>query len=416
LNDESIRRLAVLDVEGVIIPKRRYLLLQASRNLNFYQILHVFLLGFFYEIGFFTLEAALKEIYAFFKGSSRKELFALFQAIPIIPHVAELFQSLKDNGYEIALISSGIPDFLVRDLASKLNADYAYGIRLEFVRRQFTGVISGEVLELNGKEKVLARLLKKRRISTDHCMVIADDRNNFSMYELCSTSIGYNPDPLLAIKSDHAIKGSLQEVIPIIDASAVKLKSTHTIQDTYREAIHMGSFLIPILCQYFYLNRHLLAIIILLLTIVYTLSELARRGGINIPPFTTLTNMAAIGEEQWDFASSPIFFALSIIFSLTVYEPPIGYAVITILTLGDGTAKLVGKKIGQTVLPYNKTKTLEGTIVGIVVSAIASSIFIPPAQAIIASILGLVVESMPLAINDNITIPLSAGLLLIMIV
>jgi HAD superfamily phosphoserine phosphatase-like hydrolase len=415
LNDESTRRLAVLDVEGIIIPKRRYLLLQASRNLNFYQILHVFLLGFFYEIGFLTLEAALKAIYSFFKGSSRKDLVALFQVIPIIPKVPELFQSLKDNGYEIALISSGIPDFLVSDLASKLNADYAYGIRLDFARRQFTGVISGEVLELNGKAKVLARLLKKRRISKDHCIVIADDRNNLSMYELCSTSIGYNPDPFLAIESDYAIKGSLQEIIPIIDASAGKLKHAYTIRDTYREAIHMGSFLIPILCQYFFLNRHLLAILILLLTIVYTLSELARRGGINIPPFTTLTNMAAIGEEQWDFASSPIFFALSIIFSLTVYEPPIGYAVITILTLGDGTAKLVGKKIGQTVLPYNKTKTLEGTLVGIVVSAIASSIFIPPAQAIIASILGLVVESMPLAINDNITIPLSAGLLLIMI-
>ncbi|MHA2406246.1 MAG: HAD-IB family phosphatase, partial [Candidatus Hermodarchaeia archaeon] len=412
---ESKKRLAVLDVEGIIIPKRRYLLLQASKNLNFYQILHVFLLGFFYEIGFLTLEASLTQIYSFFKGSSREDLFALFKAIPIIPKVPELFQTLKANGYEIALISSGIPDFLVQSLSSELHADYAYGLRLEFVNGQFTGVISGEVLGFNGKAKTLDGILKKRRISKDQCIVIADDRNNLSMFELCSTSIGYNPDSFLAIQSDHAIKGSLQEIIPIIDASEKTVKSTHTTQDTYREAIHMGSFLIPILCQYFNVNRYLLAAFILLLTIGYTLSELARRAGINMPPFTTLTKKAAIGEEQWDFASSPIFFALSIIFSLTIYAPSIGYAVITILTLGDGPAKLVGKKIGKTVLPYNKTKTLEGTVVGIFVSAIASSIFVPPIQAVIASVLGLVVESMPLAVNDNITIPLSAGLLLIMI-
>ncbi|RLI37375.1 hypothetical protein DRO66_03975, partial [Candidatus Bathyarchaeota archaeon] len=131
--------------------------------------------------------------------------------------------------------------------------------------------------------------------------------------------------------------------------------------------------------------------------------------------FTTITNKVAVGEEQWGFATSPTLFALSIFIALTLYPPQTGFAAITILTLGDGTARLVGKKFGRRVLPHNKAKKLEGTVAGILLSAAASLLFVSPSKAIAASIIGMIVETIPLPINDNILIPLVAAVALTVI-
>ena len=122
-----------------------------------------------------------------------------------------------------------------------------------------------------------------------------------------------------------------------------------------------------------------------------------------------------MGEEQWGFATSPTLFALSIFIALTLYPPQTGFAAITILTLGDGTARLVGKKFGRRVLPHNKAKKLEGTVAGILLSAAASLLFVSPSKAIAASITGMIVETIPLPINDNILIPLVAAVALTVI-
>ena len=84
----------------------------------------------------------------------------------------------------------------------------------------------------------------------------------------------------------------------------------------------------------------------------------------------------------------------------------ITFAAITVLTLGDETAKIVGKKLGRRALLYNKTKQLEGTLAGIIVSA-AASLFITPFKAVAASVTSMVAESPPLPVDDNFTIPLT---------
>ena len=405
-------RLAVFDVEGIIIPKRLYLFLQASKRLGVPRIFHIIFLGFLYEIGFFTLGRALKAIYRLFEGVPQDEFHQTMQAIPIIPGVTQVFQRLKEMGYHIALISSGIPDFLVEELATQLGADYAYGIEMEVVDGEVTGKIGGIVIEASGKAKVLERIIKEKKYLRRNCLVVADDRNNLSMFPLVAKTIGYNPDALLGTECDYAVSGSLLDIIPFLETPVKTRAVSYTRNDALREVIHMGSFLIPLLCHFFNVNRYALAAVILATAVVYAFSELARGVGISFPPFTTITNKVAVGEEQWGFATSPTLFALSIFIALTLYPPRTGFAAITILTLGDGTARLVGKKLGRRVLPYNKAKKLEGTLAGILLSAAASLLFVSPSKAIAASIISMIVETLPLPINDNILIPLVAAVVL----
>ena len=75
----------------------------------------------------------------------------------------------------------------------------------------------------------------------------------------------------------------------------------------------------------------------------------------------------------------------------------------------------MGKKLGITHFPYNKAKKLEGTVAGIIVSTIGCLLFVAPYKAIIVSTISMIVESIPLPINDNLMIPLVAGLLFIII-
>jgi dolichol kinase len=85
------------------------------------------------------------------------------------------------------------------------------------------------------------------------------------------------------------------------------------------------------------------------------------------------------------------------------------------LTLGDGTAKIIGKTFGKTAYPYNKAKKLEGTLAGVMASTLGCLIFISPFKAIMISIVSMLIESIPLPINDNIVIPLIAGSLLVIL-
>ena len=415
INNKTDRRLAVFDVEGIILPKRQLLLLQATKTLKINKMLLVLFQGFLYELGIYPLARALRGIYQLFKGISQEEFYQTFNLIPIIPGVRRVFKKLKEAGYKIALISSGIPDFLVKELATQLDADYAYGLKLEVINGIVTGRISGDVIKENGKALVLEKLLKEEQYSKHNCVAIVDDRNNLSLVRLCEKTIGYNPDTIIAAKCDYAIKGELQDIIPFFDPTVKKLTIPYTRTDISREIIHMGSFLIPIFSQFLNINRYTMAIIILIITTLYVISELTRRIGTNFPPFTTLTNMAAMGDEKWGFAISPVFFALGILLSLTLYPKQVGFAAITILTLGDGTAKIMGKKLGITHFPYNKAKKLEGTVAGIIVSTIGCLLFVAPYKAIIVSTISMIVESIPLPINDNLMIPLVAGLLFIII-
>jgi dolichol kinase len=137
--------------------------------------------------------------------------------------------------------------------------------------------------------------------------------------------------------------------------------------------------------------------------------------GFNVPVLSTITWRATIQPEIYEFVTAPIFFALGIMLSLLLFPAPISYASIAIFTLGDGSATLFGKTFGERVFPYNKGKKAEGTLCGFLIAALGASIFISPLKALIGAGVGMIVESLPTPINDNITIPLFAGLALLLL-
>ena len=407
-------RLVVFDVEGILIPKNRYLLFETSRKVGFLGFIRVIALGFLYEIGLLSLESALRRIFAMLKGLEAEEVFRLHKRIPLMPGAEEVFKKLNDTGYRTALISSGLPIPVVEDLATRLQADYAYGLELEIVNERLTGAIGGDVLKSGGKAIVLKKILAKEGLDPQDCIMVADDRNNLPMFPLCNLRIGYNPDFLLSAKSDYVTRGELTEILPSITGENPQVFHPAISRSRgLREIIHISSFLLSFISML--IGNILLASVILLVTVLYTLSEAARIRGINIPIFSSITWKAANKPELYEFATSPIHFALGIAISLLIFPAPIRYVAITILTLGDGFAHIFGMKFGNIRLPFNKGKNLEGSIFGFLFAFLAALIFVDPARALIGAAVGMIVEGLSLPVNDNLTMPFASGLILVLI-
>jgi dolichol kinase/phosphoserine phosphatase len=412
-NGKKYNKLVVFDVEGVLIPKARFILFEISTRLGLRSFIFSILLGILYEIGFLSLKKALKYIFKLSEGYSLKQYLALFQNLPLTPGLINVFKELKKANYKIALISSGIPKIALEKLNENLKADYIYGLEIGLSGEKLTGDIWGDVIEPNGKAVALQEIIHNNSLSPCICTCVADDRNNLPLFKICDLRIGYNPDYVLSHKSDYVCKGNLLKIIPIIKGEHIEKRGFHLVKSSIiREVIHIGGFLIPLVCIYF-LNCFVIISLILLTMLIYIASETMRMMGKEVPIITSLTIKATEEQESQGFVISPIFYALSITFSLILFPEPISYVSIAVLTFGDGFAALIGQHFGRNRIRFNKLKNVEGVFGGFIFAFLGCLIFVNPIRALIASAVGMFVEILPLPINDNLTVPIATGLSLI---
>jgi HAD superfamily phosphoserine phosphatase-like hydrolase len=404
-------RLVVFDVEGVLIPKNRFIF-EMGKSLGLSQLLKMFFIGFLYGVGVVTLKSVLKRIFRVMKGVRIESLVQIFDKVPSTPQLQSVFAQLKTRNCKIALISSGLPTIIVKKLASTLSADYAFGIEVGVNDGKLTGEIWGDAIESNGKFKVLSQILTAEGLNLKDCVVVADDRNNSPIFLSGMQKIGYNPDFVLRVKADNVVTGRLSGILPIIDGKP-KQRSLPSKNDVLREAIHASGFFVPVLAGLIGITA--VALLICVVSALYFLSELSRMSRKNLPIISAITRHAASQAELYDFAMAPLYFAIGILITLLLFPAPVSSATIAIFALGDSTASLFGGLLSKKPLPFNKGKTLEGSIAGFFFAFLAGSFFISPALALIGAAVAMTIESLPLPVNDNILIPLCTGLVLMFV-
>jgi HAD superfamily phosphoserine phosphatase-like hydrolase len=407
-------RLIVFDVEGVLLPKARFILLGVVRRMGFWALVRAALFGALYQIGLLSLKDALKHLYKPLKGLPLQRLILLSQQLPLMPGVETIFKDLKKLGFKTALISSGIPTIALENLAERLGVDYVSGVELGVAEGILTGEIWGDVIEAEGKAAALGKILEMNRGESTYIITIADDRNNLSLFKLSDLKIGFNSDFILSYRSDYVVKGDLLEILPIVKGGPPQSSGTLSKSTVLREAIHIGGFSVALVSAYL-INRRTVALLILIVTVVYTISEILRLLGRSMPIISAITLKTTRKSEAQEFVSSPIFYALGIVIPLMFFPEPVGYASISVLTLGDGFASVCGLKFGRTQIPFNKNKRLEGSACGLAFAFLGSLLFVNPMRALAASAVGMFVEALPLPINDNLAVPFASGLALMIL-
>jgi dolichol kinase len=101
---------------------------------------------------------------------------------------------------------------------------------------------------------------------------------------------------------------------------------------------------------------------------------------------------------------APAWYLIGVILIATFLKDPNQIAAsIWILAIGDSTSTIIGRK-GTHKLPYNKKKTVEGTV-SFILFSLVSFIFVGKI-AIPISIAAALAESLPIKIDDNVLIPI----------
>lgn len=400
------QKLVVFDVEGVLIPRNRFLF-DLGKKAGLIVLLKVFFYGFLYEAGILNLESTLRRIFKNLKGTKIDTILEIFSRIPSRPYLQNLCQQLKARNCKVALISSGIPTVTLEKLSVALGADYVYGVEVEIINGKLTGEILGEAISKNGKFKILSEILQREGLSDNDCIVVADDRNNSCIFLPDMLKIGFNPDFIIRVKADRVVNGKLSNILPIIDGKRKQYRLE--TNDLVRETIHASGLFMPIIAGIVGLQFVVLTII--LIAAAYTISELARLEKISVPVISHITRNAASTSELYGFAAAPLYFAFGITSTLILFPTTAGAAAIAMFCLGDSTASLFGGLVSDA-LPFNKGKTWEGTLSGFFFAFLGGCLFVPPLIALVGAAVAMTIEVLPSPINDNITVPIITGALL----
>ena len=112
-----------------------------------------------------------------------------------------------------------------------------------------------------------------------------------------------------------------------------------------------------------------------------------------------------------------IYYVAGALLSVLFFERNIALASITILALGDSIAPLVGQ-FGKLKHPFSDFKFMEGALFGTVVAFIGAVLFVKPWEAMMASVVAMIVEGVDLKlfgerVDDNVVVPVVAGIVIV---
>lgn len=182
--------LVVMDIDGTLtrhVSSWQYLherLRQWKEKADEYQ--KMFFAGKISYRKFCRLDAA------HWKGMEEDRLYALFQEIPYVQNAEQALSILRQNGFILAAVSTGI-QFMVNRVKDELGLDYALGNELKVRRGRLTGGVRINVSHLE-KGKELRKILRKFRIPAEKTIVVGDSAGDVPMMERAGYAIAFNAD------------------------------------------------------------------------------------------------------------------------------------------------------------------------------------------------------------------------------
>ncbi len=182
-----------------------------------------------------------------------------------------------------------------------------------------------------------------------------------------------------------------------------------------RKGIHLTSLLIPII--YYFIPKSTALSILIPLTLLFVLSDTARvfhepSGRLYEKYFGFLLRRHERNSSGRRL-NGATYVLLSAVLCLWIFPKVIFITAFAILIVSDTSAALIGRKFGRH--PFF-SKTLEGSL-AFLVSALLVVLFSPkieylPLEYMIgatAALVGAIVESASIGVDDNLSIPISVG-------
>ncbi|MBM4053141.1 MAG: hypothetical protein FJ264_00415 [Planctomycetes bacterium] len=413
-------KIIILDVDGVLF--QGHFLIYMSRHLGFLMYIRTILLCILFNIGKLPFHVFIKRVYSSFRNVPLEQAKKVYEAIPLIRNAKETIEVLRNNGYAVVLISSGVPDVFVKDLAERLSAISGYGITAGIKDGKLTGEITGHLIMPGGKVTMVEKELQQYNLSWKDVIVLVDDRNNLEILEKSYISIGVNAQYSIRKRANYLIDSkNLSETLDILNIadantyktlfSGMRKQFAHSwYQELRRKSLHIIIALVPVFSQFLFATT---LTVLFSLVALYLISEFLRINGFSFPMFGIVTKSSIRKREERGIAFGPVTLILGASLSILFFPKEIASVVIWIVAFSDAAATLVGKSIGNFRIPYNRQKSIEGSFAALIVAVFCGCIYLPVIPAIIAAFIACFIESLPLRALDNLLMPVGTGLVLL---
>ncbi|RMF07954.1 MAG: hypothetical protein D6762_06600 [Candidatus Neomarinimicrobiota bacterium] len=185
-----------------------------------------------------------------------------------------------------------------------------------------------------------------------------------------------------------------------------------TVGYTFRKLIHIGNAFFPILYLYFIPDRWVLGGLLALLWLIAVWVESHRQSHTWLRSVFQgmLVTLLKPEEREGRWTGATWVFAGSAL-TILLFPKEIACLSLLFMSFGDTAAGIVGRRWGRISIG---NKTLEGSLGGIAVCLLVAWFFPSLSWAVkgTGALTAMILEALPLAIDDNLRLPLGAGLVM----
>lgn len=142
------------------------------------------------------------------------------------------------------------------------------------------------------------------------------------------------------------------------------------------------------------------------------------KRGVRLPIISKIvdsTERAGVIDELPGKGTLCFFFGSLLVLLIFGSKIEVACASIIILAWGDSFSTIAGRRFGKHKIFYNREKSIEGSMGGFLSASLGAMVFVSPVTAAIGAAAGMLAESLPLKIDDNITVPLASGLVMFLL-
>lgn len=140
------------------------------------------------------IEDSIREGSIIWKGIAADTTYDhLIMEMPLMIGAEETIRTLKDRGYLVGCISSGVSQFFMRPFTRRLDLDFAYSNILG----EENGAHDGTVKYVMGgpqKAETALKMVKEKGMDKSNLASVGDGKNDIPLFHASAFSIAFNPE------------------------------------------------------------------------------------------------------------------------------------------------------------------------------------------------------------------------------
>ena len=182
-----------------------------------------------------------------------------------------------------------------------------------------------------------------------------------------------------------------------------------------RKIIHLFSLIIPFGYLYLITDKYVMVQILIVLNIIFLFFDITRHRIVWIQSiFKYFFNDMLRGHEQRGHLTGATWVIIGSLISILIFTKHVAVIALIFMSLGDASAGLIGQKFGKHKVG---NKTWEGFLAGLIICIIVAINFpfLPLKISLVGALVAMIMELLPIPLDDNFKIPLGSGAIMMML-